>query len=269
MTKFEIETKLRSAGIDFSKPGFYDDPAFLLMETQEPSLLEIYADYIESIDWSEEYIAHARQTILSLTAFMHHRLREDGRLGACIDTSLALSRMLEREGVWNYPVKGATSLVFEAQSGLARRSFEAILTSANEAKTGHVWLCAPPFRVVDVTIKHQQYYDHASDLIPTIILAENPERSSVELWELVESPAIDEFEKEHARQPTLDDYPDVMESIRKFGSYRIYTPAVNLNYIFIGVFPSDGPLEQETDLCLSGKHRAKLYDEYKEQVATV
>ena len=36
----------------------------------------------------------------------------EGRLGACIDLSMVLSRILDAEGIWNYVVKGSLTLTF-------------------------------------------------------------------------------------------------------------------------------------------------------------
>src|SRR5665213_76098 len=134
------------------------------------------------------------------------------------------------------------------------------------AKTGHAWLCAPPFRVVDPTIKLQQYFDNAPDLIPSPIFAVSPKNSDVEAWELIEWPAQNSFYEKNGKQPTPEDFPDILAAIKKYGAYIVRTPCVTLKYIFTGIYPDDGPLGMETDLCLSGEHRFELYQDYVRQI---
>jgi hypothetical protein len=167
--------------------------------------------------------------------------------------------------VWNYAVGGATSMVFSERTGLPRRSFETILTPENPAKCGHVWLYAPPFKIIDTTVKLQVYYDNASDYLPSPLYVTKTEPSSYELWELIERPMLNKFVQDNGREPILSDFPNIINAIEKYSSQKVILPDVTLNYIATGIFPSDGTLEEGTDLCLSGKYRKQLYEEYLEE----
>jgi hypothetical protein len=93
--------RLRKLGIGTAKPGFYDDPKFLAAEKNDPTLLEAYADFVESMDFEAAYLTSAERCIEYTARFLYERLVSDGRKGACIDASCVLSRFLERQGVWN------------------------------------------------------------------------------------------------------------------------------------------------------------------------
>jgi hypothetical protein len=261
----ELESLFSELGIDFRKPGFYDDANFRLRVAENPLFLQTYADYVRSLTFSDVYLLRAREIVSEQVAFLYDRLIRDGRLGACIDLTLTLTRFLERHGIWNYAVSGATSLIFDESTGLARRSFETILTPENPAKCGHVWLYSPPFKIVDLTMRHQVYFDNAPDFIPSPIFAEETEPGTAEIWELVEFPMLEKFRAENGREPTLDDFPGIRDSISKYGSHKLVFPQVTINYIHTGIFQSDGSLEEGTDLCLSGKHRMQLYKEYLDE----
>lgn len=96
-----MPTRLAGLGLDLTKPGFYDDPAFLAAERRDPRLLEAYAYFIDGISLDENYVEYVRERTHATVTFLHRALVEDGRMGACVDVSAALSRFLERQGVWN------------------------------------------------------------------------------------------------------------------------------------------------------------------------
>src|SRR5258708_3092372 len=88
-------------GINFDVPGFHDTPEFKRAEQDNPTLLETYGDFVEARSYSASYLAWARPIILDAAAYLHRELVRDGRPGACIDASIALSQFLDRLGVWN------------------------------------------------------------------------------------------------------------------------------------------------------------------------
>jgi hypothetical protein len=106
--------------------------------------LEAYADFVEGRDYTEEYLASAEKCIERTVEFLFGRLASDGRKGACIDASCVLSRFLERQGIWNYMVKGGLTVVFPPKSGLARTYFSPIMAKENPAVAGHVWVSRRP-----------------------------------------------------------------------------------------------------------------------------
>ena len=103
------ESKLRSLGIEDFKPGMQDLPAFLEAEKVDPGVVELLAYYVEERQYSPAYLTHVRSVINEIVPYLHAGLTKNGRLGACVDASGALARMLDEEGIWNYCVKSAMS----------------------------------------------------------------------------------------------------------------------------------------------------------------
>ena len=87
LTRTQIEEAFRKRGIDYSKPGFYDTPEFQAIEKKHSVFLMSYAEYVDSLTFSDEYLVHARTCATEAAEFMYSALVKDGRRGACIDAS--------------------------------------------------------------------------------------------------------------------------------------------------------------------------------------
>src|SRR4051794_22014840 len=113
-----VEESLRGIGVTRFVPGFMDDPAFLAAEAKDPQTLETYAAYIEEQTFDALYLAMARERIPRLTSYLYPLLVKQGRLGACVDASASLARILERDGIWCYCVSGALAIPPEPWTGV-------------------------------------------------------------------------------------------------------------------------------------------------------
>ncbi|MGD2093976.1 MAG: hypothetical protein PVH77_03110, partial [Phycisphaerales bacterium] len=157
LTQNDFEEFFREEGINFSEPGFYDEPSFIEHEKKNPSFLEIYADYIDSMSFSFTYLEKARKTILEIVEFVYDKLLLDGLKGVCLDVCGIISRFLENEGIWNYVITGGLTINFDRNTGLTATYCAPIMTRDNPAVLGHAWVVVPPFRVVDVAFSHQSF----------------------------------------------------------------------------------------------------------------
>ncbi|MGY3895647.1 hypothetical protein [Aeromonas enterica] len=166
--------------IDISKSGFYDEPNFLKVEQRNPEYLNNYARFVQDKAYSSEYLDKARKVIPLIANELHKELLRDGRKGACIDLSMVLSRILEREGFWNYIVKGSLTVSFPNGSGIGDRFFWSI--DHGEFSAGHAWVVAPPFGVIDLTVKQQERDLKELKYLPDFIISEvlTPELAKVE-----------------------------------------------------------------------------------------
>ncbi len=99
--------------IPIDSPGFYDNPNFINIENKNPTYLSNYAQFVQLRPYSQAYLIQAESTIIQIANLLRHELVSDGRLGACLDVCMVLSRILEREGIWNYLVQGALTLDFD------------------------------------------------------------------------------------------------------------------------------------------------------------
>lgn len=163
-----LEAKFASLGIDFTMPGFCDLPAFLGAERTNPRLLEDYAAYIEARPYTEEYLTDARVKIELVARAVRAAIEMDGRLGACIDASMMIGRMLDRLGIWNYSPKTCMTIRYPVGSGLGPSYFYGIDTGRFDAP--HAIVVAPPYYAIDVTAKLQYYVGNQASFIPEIVL---------------------------------------------------------------------------------------------------
>ena len=150
-THDQLRREFAGLGIPMDAPGFYDHPAFVAIEKKNPKFLEAYAKFVQSRPIDRTYIAQVRQVVGIVGPMWNEELVLDGRLGACIDLSMVLSRTLESGGVWNYVVKGALTIEFPKNSGYGKTYFWPI--DIAKVAAGHVWVCAPPYSIIDLTIQ--------------------------------------------------------------------------------------------------------------------
>lgn len=155
--KTSVEERLRSFGIDTTEPGFYDLPSFQARERADPAFLENYGRFVRERTYDQAYLDRARLLIPAVATALHDAYGADGRTRSCMDAGLALSKMLEELGIWNFVVRGAFSaeVVGAPESIQMLHAFGQMDDGSNVM--GHVWLYAPPFVVVDPTAKLQGY----------------------------------------------------------------------------------------------------------------
>jgi len=257
-----IRKEFLRRGIPIETPGFYDHPAFAQLQSEDSDALAAYARFVLERPYSPEYLADAEHKIRTVSQILYRDLVTDGRLGACVDVTMALSRMLEKLGVWNFMVNGAVTTVYPVESTLHNGYYWPI--HEGDADAGHAWLCAPPFRVIDVTIGRQPQDYHPHDFVPDFVYSK----------ESMDFPVyIDDLCSEAVRaQMFVKGVPVTLEGL--FGAYpslrhfleifrgTLYSHNGAL-YEYIPVFPlaSLGPLEQITDLCLNGKYGHEIWKE--------
>jgi hypothetical protein len=170
-TQQYLERLFSHFSIPVSDPGFCDHPNFLVREARDSRFLEHYARYVEARTYDEDYLAIAGRKIRATAEAVRAAVEADGRLGACVDASDMLGRMLDRLGVWNYVAKATLTITFPAESRLTPRYFWAIDKGAFAAP--HAIVVAPPFGIVDVTVRHQPYDAEQVSYMPSVVLSDN------------------------------------------------------------------------------------------------
>ena len=111
--KASIEERLRNLGIETTTPGFYDLPSFQRQERADPAFLENYGRFVRDRAYDQKYLDRARLLIPAIAMALHDAYAAGGRKRSCMDAGLALSKMLEAAGVWNFVVRGAFSAEVE------------------------------------------------------------------------------------------------------------------------------------------------------------
>ena len=163
-------------GIDCSKPGFCDDPNFLKLEQKDPRFLENYALYVQSKCYEADYLEKAERAIRICAEKLYDAISKDGRLGACVDASTMLSRMLDELGIWSYVTNSTVKTSFPKNTGIKPIWFWVPHQGSGMA-AAHSVVVAPPFEIVDLTLKMQPYESGVAQHIPEIVFAKGAEKS--------------------------------------------------------------------------------------------
>ena len=179
----EMRISFLTKGICIDKPGFYDEPNFLKIEKDYPEFLNCYASYVQSQPYSDEYLKNAKENIPLIVNALNNELIQDGRQGACIDISSLLSKILEHEGYWNYIVKGSLTISFPESSKIKPTYYWSFDTGRFEA--GHAWVFAPPYKVIDISIKQQKQPENELEYIPNFVLAENVSPCNMTVMDII------------------------------------------------------------------------------------
>lgn len=163
----EIERDFLARQIPLDSPGFYDHPNFMEVERGNPSYLNNYARFVHDRQRTPAYDEHVRQTVPIVARVFYEHLKAKGRLGACVDISGILSRALEMEGIWNFVVKGSLTIEFPRKAKIMPKFFWSVDTGQFTA--AHAWVAAPPYFIVDVTIRLQPYSAGEEEYLPEVI----------------------------------------------------------------------------------------------------
>ncbi len=166
----KLRDDFHSHSIPTTDPGFCDHEAFLRIEqSQSPEYLNNYAAFVARQHYDDDYLIRAAQTIESLAGLLHAELVNHSRLGACVDIAGILGRMLEREGIWNCLIKGSLTVDFPKGTGLDTEYFWSV--DEGDFVAGHSWVYAPPFTVVDISVKQQRFADAKREYVPDMIIS--------------------------------------------------------------------------------------------------
>ncbi len=247
--------------IPIESPGFYDHPRFLEQEKRQSDFLELYASYVQKRYYEPDYLKYSKDVITKSTQILHQELVQSGRLGACIDVSMVLSRILEREGVWNYLAKGALTIEFPPHSGIPKQFLWPI--DKGKFQAAHAWLFAPPFLLVDIAIKLQPYKHNVSDYLPEMVFAEEANQSRASEEELF-SPYTRRYYKAQGLSRAML-IAKVIPRLHQFWS--VFPPReiefrdTRIKYTPTGISASDLPLEKITSLVLSGMTGIQIYND--------
>lgn len=155
----------RRFNISYDKLGFWSQPEY--RQSQILGMNE-YALFVNLQPYSRSYIKRSRRIIQQICSILYKELEKDpDNLGLCVPVSEMLSSILEKEGIWNYQVSGRTRVNFSSDLNL-----NTIFSNDPPFDDGHSWVVAPPFGVIDITIKHQYYLHNEQEYLPNMIMYE-------------------------------------------------------------------------------------------------
>jgi hypothetical protein len=248
--------------IDSSYPGFYDDRRFLELERQNPTLLSNYASFVSQIPFDKDYLGNTEKTIRNIATLLNQELQKDGRQGACIDVSMALGRMLEKEGIWNYQVKGSLVITFPPNTHIPKKYFWPV--DQGNYVAAHAWVVAPPFKIVDITIRQQPYIQNEKNHLPEIILQKETAYSKLELDEIISPPLLPLFKTQYRNnkaQILNAISPDLTRFNLRFKPEIFENNGISYKYSGTGIMAPDKPFEKATSLQLNGRYGMAIYQD--------
>lgn len=258
-----LQKEFEDARIPTDQPGFYEDFQFVRRESKTPGYLDNYARFVQWQPYKDSYLWKAEEIIHVVGAELQHAMELENCAAAYDESPLVMSRILEREGVWNYVVHGAVTISFPISSGFAPYSFRSLDPDNNAIKArGYTWIYAPPFQIVDLALITQNYPDPIQHFLPKIVLEKDAEATVGEPEEILNSVAIEKF---HAEGVSLEEglsrlAPGFRKFQEDFPAYRFVRDEVEFKFIPMRVVPNETPLEQFTKFVSKGRSAVTIYD---------
>lgn len=250
--------------INVANPGFYDDPNFVAEEKKDVDYLNNYASFVRNRPYELPYLSKARAEIPVIAEVVHGELVADGRLGACIDVGMMLSRILEQEQYWNYQVKGSLTIDFPAKYRIRPKyfwSFDLILRGTRGFAAAHSWIVAPPYGIVDIAIK-QQPYTEGGDLLPPMVVTENLKRTELAIKDVISPEYLAWAKAQRGLSPqgvVQTDIPYLAKFERRFPPGRVTVGGLRLKYTPVGIGAPDTPFQEMNNWRVNGRLARELY----------
>lgn len=259
----ELAQDFKARRIPFDSPGFCDHPSFLKVERSNPAYLNHYAAFIAKQNYEKKYLVRAKAVIDESATLLLEELVKNGRLGACVDISGILSRILEEERIWSCCIKGSLTITFPKISGIATKYFWSV--DHGNFTAGHAWLYAPPYSVVDIAVRQQPYVDKERDFIPKSILTAETKAVDVDVQDIVSPTARAELVARGVPiHKHLDEVAPYIPSI-----FRSFTPievsgmqGANLKYVPTAIHAPEKKLSGITNMSFSGLSPWQFYKSY-------
>jgi len=262
----EMEMMFGRLGIDYGNPGFYEASEFQAIEREHPEFLKSYADYIQVLQLTPDYLDRARRTVHETVEFLFNELLADGRKGACVDISGLTLRFLERQGIWCHVVFGGVKVEFPDASGIKARYFYPLMHKDNNARTGHAWIYAPPFKIVDLSISLQPYPEDEQQYFHGYTLTENWNDvvNPIGPLDIMEGELVEDHVRRFRRMPTMNDIaPEQRQFFREYPPHSLMKDGLKFTYIPMNFSAPDLPLEEMLYPTLSGRRPIQVFEEFQ------
>ncbi|MCK8085388.1 hypothetical protein [Vibrio sp. 1CM8B] len=260
--KIEFENK----GIPFSEVDFFDHPNFLRAEQLDPSYLVKFAQFVAEQPYSNEYLVKSEKIIRDVCNILSAELIKNGREGACADIAGILARILEQKGIWSVAINGAATIEFPKESGEETTYFWSVDNS--NAFAGHAWVFAPPFAVIDITLKQQPYAGNKKEYIPVINLIKDAPIAHSFIEDIL-SPEARQYVKMH-RIPDSKVFDFTASQLKlvqaSIPARNAELGQVSVKYSPVAVFASDNALPLMNNMSFGG---LTPYEMYKEKIEKV
>lgn len=257
----QLEKLFQKDGINIEMPGFYDEPNFLKNEQKDPRYLENYARYVEARSYDADYLADAKQKIDIAVQVLFTAVKKDGRLGACVDVSGMLGRMLDRLGVWNYVATTTLTIDFPAIAGRRPQYFWTFDVGSFTA--AHAIVVAPPYCVVDVTAGLQEYDLPVLDFLPDFVVSDAFMAASWKPEDLMNHQMLRSIPLQFGNFSTFlkRTNPEMLAVMKALPARQISHGETTLKYVIVAVGGTIEPLEGVVGYRPCGRKALSIFEE--------
>ena len=257
----QLKAKFGSLGIRVEEPAFCDSPEFLAAERVSPSLLNDFATFVAKRSYDPDYLTRSHVIAAELSRLLSDALIANGREGACVDMSSILMCALHAEGVWCCGIKGSLTITYPDELSLDPRYFYSV--DEGEFVAGHAWVYAPPFTVIDLTVRQQPYGPGQADHLPHIVLSTERKPVQAELSDIA-CPEIRLELRAMGRDEALclRHTPCVPEIFAAFPATQHVAPSgARLKYVPVAIHAPDGTFESMRNMTFAGRTPWQLYQD--------
>lgn len=249
-----------SRGIPAEEIAFYNHAAFRAAEGADPAFLEFYCAWVRARPRQIPYDAHVRSIVPRIAELVANEIVRDGQLGVCIDASMMLTKMLEQEGIWCYAAKGALTI---SAPDLGHSTHFCMFD--DEPAAGHFWVVAPPFEIIDVSLKNQRWKRGEGRLMPSTIVLETATRIVPRSDDFMSDSVLSHARKQHGPLPRDFHFravPSLARPAQFFPSWEVKVGETTLRYACGTAVVSEAQsLYTITSRRWNGRLAGELYDE--------
>ncbi|NOI65116.1 hypothetical protein [Vibrio sp. 99-8-1] len=261
----QLRKEFENKGIPLDRVDLFDHPNFLRAEQQDASYLVKFAQFVAEQPYSVDYLAKAEKIIEDVCAILSSELIENGRKGACADIAGILSRILELKGVWSCPIKGSSTINFPEGSNEETTYFWSVDSSS--AFAGHAWVFAPPFAIIDITLKQQPYSGDKKKYIPEIILVKDANKSHSNVEDIISPEARLYMQMQGIpKRKSLDFAASQLKPVQtSIPACNVLIEGTDIKYSPVAIFATDSGLPSMTNMQFKGKSPYEMYKHKIEQ----
>jgi len=263
--RFErLNKELTNLGVKTDQFGFCDQREFLAAESRNPALLETYAKWVMLRPRDAKYDAHVNRIVPKLAQLVATVLEEDELEGSCEMACSLLTKGLDRLGVWSVGMVGSST--FEVKGKNIWRGLHTVDHAGFPgARLGHTWVCAPPFIVVDASIKRQRWSgDAIYPYVPSIILDNYGQKTKPTPQDVISAEIRGEMMMTRNTIPRGVIYqlePNLKTFSETFPATEIVVDELTARYIPTAANLSDGALEEINGGGEKGRIGREIWDD--------
>ncbi len=244
-----IEKEFKRLRIDTTQFGFYDQPAFLKQEERDSAFLNEYARWVSFRPRNPAYEERGALCRAQARPDRGDRLKADGSTRNCGGASGMLTPILNRLGVWSFGLAGSTILEMPSEN-ITRSLYAYNRQDFPGAETGHVWVVAPPYAIVDATIALQPWTAAAiRAAVPNFLAIEDGmQKIDPTVDDIISDEAQPYFAHQLGVRPNPNLHNQVIPELRDFNqdfpAHLLHLGDLCVKYCPTAVRVSDEPLEE-------------------------